>query len=50
MGTNRILHGGGTGGPTNTSGIIMGGVGPAPAFNNVEEWTVSISNKTITVG
>ena len=50
MGTNRILHGGGTGGPTNTSGIIMGGGGPAPAFNNVEEWTVSISNKTITVG
>ena len=49
MSANRILHGGGTGGSGNLSGIVHGGDSP-PYSAAVEEWNIpqSISNLTIT--
>ena len=49
MGTSRVLHGGGVGGPGNTSGIIFGG-NDGSLSNAVEEWNIpqTVTNKTIT--
>ena len=48
MGTNRVLHGGGTGGPGNPSGIIFGG-NDGSLSNATEEWTAdAFQIKTVT--
>ena len=48
MGTNRVLHGGGSGGPGSQTGIIFGGAVP-PYSNATEEWTAAAFQiKTVT--
>ena len=48
MATNRVLHGGGTGGTGNTNGIVFGG-NDGYLSNATEEWTAAdFETKTVT--
>ena len=48
MATNRVLHGGGTGGTGNTNGIVFGG-NDGSLSNATEEWTAAdFETKTVT--